>query len=225
MTKGEMIELVYLYLAGGQINADLNIKREDISAMLAPAVNLVVLQESRMRRQESMQGATWESTSTGVDADFIGTFYLDVLFDTQRNLYYINPKIRVVPLPFNRGIDTIAAMQGDLPFVKMKGQFEDANLNGILRNQVRYWFERIDTEQRIFFKNIPTSIDKVILKAVVSANDLKDDDEVPLPSGKEYEVLQLLQQWFSGEKQFPEDLRNNNSDGSSQINIQKNPIR
>lgn len=225
MTKGEMIENVYIFLSGGQLNADLNIKREDIASMLAPAVNLVVLQESRIRRQESIQGSTWESSSTGVDADFLGTFYLDVLEDVQRGLRYINPTVRVVPLPSSRGIDTIAPMQGDLPFQKMKGQYEDANLAGVLRNVVRYWFERIGTEQRIFFKNIPQSVDKVILKAVVSANDLKDDDEVPLPSGKEFEVLQLLQQWFSGAKQFPEDLRNNNSDGSSLVNVQKNPIR
>lgn len=218
-----MVELVYLFVSGGQLNADINIKREDISAMLAPAVNYTILKETRIRRQESR--TSWEGNSTGIDGDFLGTFYLGVLYDEERCLYYIKPSVRVVPLPFNRGIDTIAPINGECEFHKLKGQFEDKGLEGVLRNQTRYWFERIGTDQRIFFKNIPTSIKKVILKAVVSADDLDEDDEIPVPNGTEFEILQLLQQWFSGEKQIPEDLLNNNSDGSSPINIQKNPIK
>lgn len=225
MTKGEMVELVYLYVSGGQLNADINIKREDISAMLATAVNYTVLEETRIRRQEAMAMSSWEGNSTGVDGDFLGTFYLDVLYDEERCLSYIKPGVRVVPLPFNRGIDTIAPINGECEFHKLKGQFEDKGLEGILRNQTRYWFERIGVDQIIFFKNIPSSIEKVILKAVVSADDLGEDDEIPIPSGTELKVLQILQQWFSGEKQIPEDLLNNNSDGSAPINIQKNPIR
>lgn len=223
MTKGEMVELVYLFVSGGQLNADINIERVDISYMLAPAVNYVILKETRIRRQESM--SSWAGNSTGIDGDFLGTFYLDVLYDEERCLYYIKPNVRVVPLPFNRGIDTVAAMNGDVEFHKLKGQFEDKGLEIVLGNVVRYWFERIGEEQRIFFKNFPSSINKVMLKAVVSANDLDDNDELPLPSGTELEVLELLKAWFSGQKQIPEDLRNNNSDGSSPINIQKNPIR
>lgn len=223
MTKGEMVELVYLFVSGGQLNADINIERVDISYMLAPAVNYVILKETRIRRQESM--SSWAGNSTGIDGDFLGTFYLDVLYDEERCLYYIKPNVRVVPLPFNRGIDTVAAMNGDVEFHKLKGQFEDKGLEIVLGNVVRYWFERIGEEQRIFFKNFPSSVNKVMIKAVVSANDLDDNDELPLPSGTELEVLELLKAWFSGQKQIPEDLRNNNSDGSSPINIQKNPIR
>jgi len=223
MTKGEMVELVYLYVSGGQLNADINIKREDISAMLAPAVNLIVLRETRIRKQE--ERSMWEGSSTGVDSDFLATFYLDVLYDEERCLRYIEPIVRVVPLPFNRGINTIASMNGEIEFKGLKSQYEDHGLHGVLRNVTRYWFERIGEKQIIFFKNIPEIVKKVILKAVISANDLGEDDEIPVPSGTEFEVLQLLQGWFSGEKQVPEDLRNNNSDGSAPINIQKNPIR
>lgn len=223
MTKGEMVELVYLYVTGGQLNPDINIKREDISAMLAAAVNFVVLKESRIRRQESMQ--EYGGNSTGIDVDFLGTFYLDVLYDEERELFYIQPTVRVVPLPGNRGIDTIAPMAGYREFKKLKGQFEDVGIEHVLRDITRYWFERLGETQRVFFKNIPSSIKKVILKSVVSANDLEPNDEIPVPSGTEFEVLQILQQWFSGEKSIPEDLRNNNSDGSTPINIQKNPIR
>ena len=223
MTKGEMVELVYLYVTGGQLNPDINIKREDISAMLATAVNYVVLKESRIRRQESM--SEYAGTSTGIDGDFLGTFYLDVNYDVDRELYFIEPQVRVVPLPGNRGIDTIAPMTGYREFKKLKGQFEDVGIEHVLREITRYWFERIGIVQRVYFKNIPSSIKKVILKAVVTANDLSNNDEIPVPSGTEFEVMQILQQWFSGEKQIPEDLRNNNSDGSTLMNIQKNPIR
>jgi hypothetical protein len=223
MTKGEMVELVYLYVSGGQLNADINIKREDIAAMLSAAINYVVLKESRIRRQESV--SEWAGTATGIDGDFLGTFYLDVLYDTERELFYVHPTVRVVPLPSNRGIDTMAPIAGYREFKKLKGQFEDIGIEHVLRDITRYWFERLGEEQRIFFKNIPSSIKKVILKAVVSAIDLTEGDEVPVPSGTEFEVLQLLQQWFSGEKQIPEDLRNNNSDGSAPINLQKNPIK
>lgn len=225
MTKGEIVELVYLYVTGGQLNSDINIKREDISVMLAAAVNFVVLKETRIRRQESMSGRMWDSTATGVDADFLATFYLPVLYDVERDLNYIAPAVKVVPLPFNRGLDTIAPMQGEREFKRLKGQYEDVGIENILRNVTRFWFETVGSEQRVFFKNIPSVINKVVLKAVVSANDLKDEDELPVPSGTEMEVLQLLQQWFANEKNVPEDLRNNNSDGSSMVNLQKNPIK
>ena len=223
MTKGEMVELVYLYVSGGQLNADINIKREDISAMLAIAVNFIILKETRLRKREGM--SELEGTESGVDSDFLGTFYLDVQYDEQRGLYYIEPTVRVTPLPFNRGIDMVAPLQGHVNYVRMKGQFEDVGIGHVLRNQTRYWFERVGTAQRIYLKNIPESVNTLMMKAVVSADDLGDDDEIPVPSGTEMEVLQVLQQWFSGEKQIPEDLRNDNSDGSIPFNVQKNPIK
>lgn len=223
MTKGEMVELVYLHVTGGQPSQESNVKRIDISFMMAPAVNYVVLKETRIRRKESMMEL--DGNSTGLDGDFLGTFYEDVIYDDQRGLYYIEPSVDVVPLPYNRGIDTIAPMKGHCEFIKLKDQFEDVGLKYVFKDKTRFWFERVGTSQRIYFKNIPSTIKKVILKAVVSAEDLGEDDQLPLPSGTELEVLELLKAWFTGQKQFPEDLRNDNSDGSSGINIQKQPIK
>ena len=203
MRKGELLEAVYLRVNGGQLSADTNVRREDINVMLAPAINYITLKETRIRKRENM-GVSYTS-STGVDSEFLATFTLPVLNDDQRCKRYVEPSIRLNPLDSNRGIDTVAAIQGERQFQKLRGEYEDVGLQHVMPNVTRYWFEYIGVSQRIYFKNLPMSVQEVIVKAVARASDLEDDDEIPMAAGVEIEVLELLVSWFTGQKAMPDD--------------------
>lgn len=210
MTKGEMIELVYLGVQGGQPSPDVNVRREDIATYLAPAINYVTTGEIRARRREEAQFG-WLSGPV-VDNDFLGTYYLDVLYDDQRGLRYAELPVKIVSLPSNDGLNLVAPMQGSTPFIKLRSQFEDAGSEGMFINQTRYWYERVGMSDRIYFKNISNVVAQVMTRLVVSIEDLGDDDQVPVPSGVEVQILDLVIAWFTKQRQMPADMLNNNKD-------------
>jgi len=209
-TKGQMIEQVYLAVHGGQPSPDVNVRREDIEALIVAATNYVTVKETRARRREEAQFG-WLASPT-VDTDFVGTYYLDVLYDDQRGLKYSELTMKIMSLPSNDGLQQVSALQGNTPFVKLRYQFEDVGSEGVLINQTRYWYEKVGMSERVYYKNISNVVDKVMARLVVSIDDLNDDDIVPIPSGMELEVLQLAKEWFSGQRQMPADMLNNNKD-------------
>ena len=213
MKKGELLESVFLNVNGGQLSADTNVRREDINAMLAPAINFVILKETRVRKRENSQFGWGGNTS--MDSEFLATFTLPVKYDDQRGKRYIEPNVKLSPLDSNRGIDTISPIKGEYDFKRLKNEFEDVGMNHLFPNTTRFWFEYIGVSQRIYFKNLPMSVQMLNLRAVAKAGDLNDDDELPLPSGTEIQVLELLTAWFTGQKMMPDDYSADNRDTST----------
>lgn len=216
ITKGELVDLVYLKVHSGQPSSDVNIRKADIESLMVPAINYVLTAEMRQRRVEEAQ-ISGNTNDTGVDETFIATYYADVKEDTERALRYIDMPAKVQSFPGNRGLVQISGLQSPKPYQKMAHQFHDNGIEMAFGDLIRYWYERVTInneglDERVFFKNIPPTTEKVMIRMVVSSDDLGDDDLLPIPDGSEIKVMEYMVEWFMGQRQLPADDLNNNKD-------------
>jgi len=210
-TKAEAVEQIYLAIHGGQPSPDVNVRREDIPLYLAAAINYVLTSEIRARKKEERIDG-WLGGASGIDPEFLATYYLTIEYDDQRDLKYAALPVKLASLPANAALSTVAPLQGELPFVKMKGQYEDVTVRRIMPNNTRYWYEKIAHWERIYFTNISPIIETVMARLIASIDDLADDDVLPIPNGMDIQVMSLVKDWFSGQRQMPADMLNNNKD-------------
>lgn len=203
-TKAQAIDQIYLLIHGGQPSPDVNVRRADIALLMAAAINYVLTNEIRARRRES--------GNTDVDAEFLATYYCDVIYDDQRGLNYILMPVQIVSIPGGAGLNSVAALQADNPFVKSKDQYEISYLLRITPNTTYYWYERVGDQERVYFKNISPVVMKVMIRAIASINKLQDNDLIPIPDGMEMQIFPLVRDWFTGQRQMPADMVANNKD-------------
>lgn len=210
-TKGELIEQVYLKVTGGQPSQDVNVKRFDIIPFVSAAIQWVLTKEIRQRRREEAQLGEY---SSDVEDTFLGTFFFDVQTDEERCLQYIVLENRLQSLPGNGGLKYVSAPNSDYPFQKLLSQWEDVTVGKILStsNITRYWYEKVETEERVYFKNLASIVDKVMVRMVTSLDTLGEDDLVPLPGGLEIEVLDMAVRFFAEQRNMPDDMINDNND-------------
>ena len=199
MTKAELIESVLIRVTGGKLTQDSKVKREDISILLAPAINW------------SITGQYWlNKRATGGNeypSDFIASYPVDVKEDTSRDLKYVDIPVGTLTLPDDQGLQTVSPMKGDDEFIPTK--FQDRKHNSYYPNTfssfTMWWREG----QRVYFEKIDT--DKVLLRLIQSVNNLKDDDELPIAAGAEIDVMNILNEWVTGQRALPADMKPNNN--------------
>lgn len=206
-TKGEFIEQIFLKISGGQPSPDVNVKREDIEAYLAQAINYVTTEEIRQRRREDEM--------TSIDPEFYKTYEnLEPVFDANRNLYYLNLPERLQAIPSQQGIASVAPMWGEVPYIRLRSRYELGTHTKQVDN-VFYWYEQLGGsggKERIYFNKMGYPIPFLVLRMIPSFESLDNDDIVNLPGGIELRVLDFADKWFAGQRQFPADMLNNNND-------------
>lgn len=210
-TKAQAIEQVYLMVHGGQPSPDVNVRREDIEPYLAAAINYVFTSEIRARKREERADG-WAGNATGIDPEFLATYYLDVSYDSERDLRYSQLPVKIVSLPGGVALNMVAPIQGATPYTKSRDQYEIATITAITPNTTYYWYERIGDSERIYYKNISPVVNKVMTRIVVSMEDIGMDERLPIPSDMEIPMLNLVRDWFTGQRQMPADMLNNNKD-------------
>lgn len=203
MTKGELIETILIRVNGGRITQDSKVKREDINALLSAAINW------------SVTGRYWiNKKATGTNeypSDFIASYLnVGVKTDTDRDLRYVDMPVGTLTLPDDQGTQSVSPMQGDDVYIATK--FLDRKHNAYYHNtfagNTRWWRE----QQKIFFLNLPDITDKVLLRLIQSAGNLNNDDELPISAGSEIDILNILNDWFTGQRIMPADMRPDNAD-------------
>lgn len=205
MTKGEAIELVLQRVSGGTVNQDTSrrIRYEDVATYLTPAINYAITKQYYITKRE-------EGEST-VSDEFVATYYQPVLFDAQRDAYYSDLPAKLISMPKNRGIRYVGAIKGDNQFVEasLTATKHDSYYTGSTANETIYRL----VGSKLYYSNISGTVKEVIIQMIANINDLDDEDELPVPSGTEIEVIDLCIQFFTGQRQMPQDVTNNNVDG------------
>jgi len=64
----------------------------------------------------------------------------------------------------------------------------------------------------ITLKRIETGVTEVKVKYIASIDGFDDNTEIPIPAGLELEIINILVQFFTGERKMPEDVINDNKD-------------
>lgn len=202
MTKAELIEVVIQKAQGGIVNADTSraVRREDVNIMLPAAINFAILQQYRLTQRE-------EGVSEIPDS-FLATYIETVAFDSDRELNFITLSKPILGMAKNRGIRSVSSLKGDT-FIEttLTAKRHDSYYTGSTAQNITYYIEG----NKIFIDNLPAVVDKVMVRAVQSANDLKDDEQVPIPAEYMMNVIDILVNHFLGTRQIPADLTNNNN--------------
>jgi len=202
MTKGKLIESIIIKINGGRLTSDTRVRREDVEVLLASAINYTTTSQFYINRKETGENDIPES--------FVSTYHnVAVLEDTDRSLRYIDLPTGILTLPKNYGLQSVSPMKGSNIFVQTN--FNDRQQNEYYSNSFAdislYWLEG----EKVYFQNLPQITDKVLVRLIQSLKDIADDQELPIAAGLEVEVLKIMEAWFNGTKQIPEDLKPNNA--------------
>lgn len=208
-TKGEMVDQIYLKVVGGSPSDDVDVQRVDIEPFLAAAINYAMVKEIRIRKREKAALGEWD---TSLDPEFVATYFSNIKYDDQRGLRYIDLPVRIQALPSNAGLQDIFAPKAKKNFIKLRGPFEAVGVTPALRESTLYWYENVGEAQRVYFRHLSNTVQEVAVRAVASIQDLEDQDIVPVPPGLEMEVINLCVDFFTGQRQMPEDSIVDNKD-------------
>lgn len=201
MKTGELVDLCYSKITGGGQTTEVRVTKLDIRAFIAPAINYSLLEQYYLNVRSNEPSV--------VPEEFVATYENQpVLFNSARNLKYVLFPAKVVPLPANSSVQTISDMFGETKFYRMPNQFSSDGYEKNLSGTVMYWVER----GRAYFKNLPDSVKKVLLQLVGSINEFDDDEDLPIPAGHEIKVIKVICDHFTGQREIPEDTKNDSSD-------------
>lgn len=210
-TKAELVEQVYIKVSGGKLSPDVKVQRVDIPLYLNAAINYVLTTEIRQRRLESrQQGDVFQADR--VDAEFLNTYIVNTNYDSLRGFYYADLPARLQSLPSGDGLQTVGLLNSQTPFPRQKNQFADAYIQGVLAGVTRYWYEKIGSIERLYFKNISPTVSQVLIIMVAALTSMADNDLVGVPDNLLPQVIDLAVEFFLGTRQLPADMLNNNAD-------------
>ncbi|AIM37377.1 hypothetical protein KO02_12255 [Sphingobacterium sp. ML3W] len=195
MIKGEIIGQVLLRMSGGRPNTDMSVRYNDVAVLIAPCVNYLYTKQYYLEKSQ-------EDGNKDVNPLMLQTYEMKVLYDAKRNRKYSNLPAKPITLPSGRSIDFIGSYQGK-GYIPISSQ--DLDLEEYYacfkKSLTSYYLEG----SKIWYYNSPPLVDDAIVKMIVSADNLGDDDEVNVPTGTEPELLQMLFEMMTGQRELPSD--------------------
>lgn len=203
MTKGQLIEQVYLRVIGGVNSQDANVERVDIAAYVASAIKWY--HRKYYYEYKQLEGVY------GYDEAGLVTYKITAVKDAERPDFHVaNLPVKPLELPGGYAVDTVVPIEGITPFIRVRGQNW---LLGMSRmpDVVCWWLEK----EKIYLYNAGKTCD-LIVRAIPDPSDLSDEDEVGLPAGGDLEVVNLAVEFFTGQRSMPADINADGTDAPSQ---------
>lgn len=206
MTKGVFVESILLRVGGGVLTDELDLQRTDIEAYLPAAVNYALTAGRNI--SISQEG------NRNLPSMFYGTF-TDLVIDRSGSVPFVTLPKGYVPLYGNEGIRSV--------YDNCNNYY--APLMDADRRTIKAYKDKL-IDQGFYYpigKNrldvYPSNPLVTMLNGeyIVRAEDLGDEDELPLPASTETMALDLCVQWFTDQRTRPADLINNKSDNANVI--------
>lgn len=216
MTKGQLIEQIYLAVNGGRLTPDASVQREDISNILPAALSFATDQYIRRRRQEDR--AEMRAFGTGglgsYTSEFSATYYVTPEKDEKRPATYrIDPPTPWINMGGMDGIRDLRPVGGD-SYAKAHGAL---SLSGITESLdiTFFWAEIENGKKAIFIRNIGVPVCEHILEIIADANAIGIDDDLPVSETVQFDVIRILTEFFLNQRSIPEDLTMSDEDTTS----------
>lgn len=205
MTRNELVDLIYLNISSGKATTDLNIKRVDIKALLPLIISDAIMVFSRQTRKDEFEEIRIYGASNGetVNSQFLTTFKVTPVEDTDTGLYTVTLPKNVAVLPFSRGIDELRPLKGD-SYTRVRSFSETIGLADFF---TPFWFDNQGNVKKLYIRNIGLPVCEHFLKIVVDFNDMGDDDDLFLPAGLNLFVLKEARAYLLGEKEIPAEYK------------------
>lgn len=198
MTKAELTGAAFVKLTGGYPSMDSSTWWEDVDLLIAPAVNYVMTGDYFMSKRD-------ENDEKVIQPLFVQTFTnVPVIYDTvQKRKKFTLPK-KPLAFPKNRAVPFVGTICEQFVPIEQSGRSMQKYYAGLKQDQTSYALEGMDG----WLYNLPPLVEFLIVKEIVNASDIGDDEEVPLPDGGELQVIDLMVQFFTGQKALPKDYYN-----------------
>jgi len=205
--KGKFIELVQ-----EMIHADPTVETvvhdDVIGTFLGPVINYLLYKQYYIDLKDG-------ETLIGLNGAFAYPFEAEPDYDETRKKWYIDMPYAPIVLTKDRGILYLGPSVAEENEYIPTSQTNQPILSTHYMSLTNRVFYRREGMKRIWFLNMDeTNKCKVLGRIVVNADDLGEDDYLPIPSGLEMEAMGMLRDFLLGKRQLPEDNRVNDSDKS-----------
>lgn len=200
-TKAQLIGNALLKVEGGQPDPQSSVRWGEMETYLAYSVNYL------------MVGQYWaENKSEGGHNvnSLLYTIFENVAIQTDSTTgrkFFTMPQ-RLITLPKSRALE-VNTMCGKMCFPLNQGDNALEQYYGCLKKSISYYPEG---QTRVWLYNVPALVSAIRTKQWVHIADLDDGDEVILPSDGDTKVVDLMVQFFTGQRQIPEDHTQDNKD-------------
>lgn len=193
MTVGQFIELVYLRVTGGEPSTDNSVMLVDIRAMLPAAANYAMDKAYNINLRDE--------GDRDVPSEFYGQ-YDDVAIVRTGKVPYVTLVKGVVPLKIGAGIRFVYDDCGGQYSPLSDADMSTINYYGKQMDGMKF-FRRIGLKLNLYGVNPLAQV--LNYQAITRIEELIDTDELPIQGGYEKDVLDILVQWFTGQRQMPYD--------------------
>lgn len=196
MTKGQLVEQVYIHVNGGVLTEDAPVKWLDI-ANIIPAAYRKYLQTLIELRER----ANYRLGLDGILDENIMTLE-EVMPTCENGKIYLNLTKRPVQLVKNLGLHRV--FQGDQEFIKMSSPATVKGAEGII--PYYFWY----TNPRVVNVNAAPSITSgITVQYIVDLEDLEEGEETNIPSGLELDIVTFCSQYFDKQTDSDKIINNN----------------
>lgn len=203
MTKGEIVGAAYVKLTSGYPSTDNSTWWDDVDLLFAPAVNYVLIGDYFMSKRD-------EGEEKIIQPLFLQTFKnVAIIYDNDRRAYKSSLPKPPMSMPKNRAVPYVGTLGGNqfIPIEQSGGHMQQY-FSGFKTDQCSYQLEGME----VIYHNIDPLLEKVMIKQIVSARSIQNDEEVLLPDGGELTVMDLMIDFFLGKKELPKDYYNTNKE-------------
>lgn len=147
------------------------------------------------------------------DHNLNGDFYkafedVEVKFNANRNEYYSDLPCRFISLRNNKGIGTVSQMQNQAnefyPVKTGSASIWEGVEADTISQRPEYYIEG----NKIFYKRIPKSCDKVLVRLVSCIDELEDHEPIPVPAQYEDTMLKMVLEKLELQEQTIQDKYN-----------------
>lgn len=205
MTKGEMVEQVYLKVTGGRPDADVSVMREDIENLVGYAIASALDNDRELKKRSARADSRvfGNHSYTSYAGEFVATYEVTPEKDEARGLYKITPPVKYATFGENQGLYDLRPIKGS-----SYARASSAKVLAGMRDDLGitfYWPEIVNGGQVVYISDIGLPVCSHLLQIVVDAKDLNDDDEIPAPANVQFNAINLLVQFFMEQRSIPED--------------------
>lgn len=212
MTKEVLIESVYLKITGGKPSSQSSVRREDISSLLPAVIAAAWSNEMDKRMAQFLQMKRLGINKPLSNEDFKITQYLSPSFDGRKNAHYLD-----IPngIPILNGISEwdISPVEGVFSIYKINKLSDLVGLEDSV-NDLAYAYYINNPTPRLYIHNIDSC--ELQVTTALNIDNIGDTDLLPIPANKEFEVINALVEFFTGQRLFPDDKKVDQIDNAKQ---------
>lgn len=201
-TKKEFVEAIQIALGGAGVTMDTRPLPPFIEKLIAPAINFVLTKSYYIQLQQG--------EGKKISGLFYAIYRLDVKkHPTEAEAWYVDLPVPAVAMVNDRQSVYVGPENDE------ENQFIPVDQIDVfcLKHYKRFLpspTAQIEGPKMIKFKLMSSTVKKVKVKYIASADGLGDDDVLPIPAGMELEAIEAAKNFFLRDKAVPQDMNADN---------------